>query len=98
MKPKLAIALLLTASALSPQTSAARDDDRHGHERPRAADLKRCCVPGDRDFPKVGGNLGNQNFSGLRQIQRGQVKRLGAAWVNRIEGGLTTGTNQSTAV
>src|SRR6185436_9342986 len=58
----------------------------------------RCGTPGGRDFPKVGGNLGNQNYSGLDDIHRGNIRRLGAAWVNRIEGGITTGTNQSTAV
>lgn len=63
-----------------------------------AAALDACCTPGDQDFPKVGGNLGNQNYSALRQINRPLVRRLGGAWVNRIEGGATTGTNQSTTV
>ena len=55
-------------------------------------------TPGGKDFPKVGGNLGNQNYSALEGIHRGNIRRLGGAWVNRIEGGITTGTNQSTAV
>lgn len=55
-------------------------------------------TPGGKDFPKVGGNLGNQNYSALDGIHRGNIRRLGGAWVNRIEGGITTGTNQSTAV
>jgi alcohol dehydrogenase (cytochrome c) len=63
-----------------------------------AAPLSRCDTPGARNFPKVGGNLGNQNYTALGGIDRGNLRRLGAAWVNRIEGGLTTGTNQSTAV
>jgi alcohol dehydrogenase (cytochrome c) len=63
-----------------------------------AANLKDCCTAGDKDFPKVGGNLGNQNYSSLKQVTREQVGQLGGAWVNRIEGGLTTGTNQSTTV
>ncbi|MEV6848120.1 PQQ-binding-like beta-propeller repeat protein [Actinoplanes sp. NPDC051411] len=57
-----------------------------------------CSTPGGRDFPKVGGNYGNQNYSALHDIDRGSVRRLGGAWLNRIEGGLTTGTNQSTPV
>lgn len=57
-----------------------------------------CCTAGDKDFPKVGGNLGNQNYSSLKQITREQAGQMGGAWVNRIEGGLTTGTNQSTSV
>src|ERR1041384_6304323 len=63
-----------------------------------AAPLSRCDTPAARDFPKVGGNLGNQNFSALGGIDRRNVRRLGAAWVNRIEGGITTGGNESTAV
>ncbi|WP_223189676.1 PQQ-binding-like beta-propeller repeat protein [Nonomuraea terrae] len=51
-----------------------------------------------RDFPKIGGNLGNQNHSRLRSVHRGNVRRLRGAWVNHIEGGLTSGNNQSTAV
>ncbi|WP_051367236.1 outer membrane protein assembly factor BamB family protein [Hamadaea tsunoensis] len=51
-----------------------------------------------RDFPKVGGNYGNQNYTALRDVHHGNIHRLGGAWLNRIEGGITTGTNQSTAV
>ncbi|MFL6143187.1 MAG: PQQ-binding-like beta-propeller repeat protein [Labedaea sp.] len=65
---------------------------------PAGAAPPRCDTPGARDFPKVGGNLGNQNYTALGGISRGNIRLLGAAWVNRIEGGLTTGTNQSTAV
>jgi alcohol dehydrogenase (cytochrome c) len=87
MKFSLASALLLSIGALSPYAVQAA-----------AAELTDCCTPGDQDFPKVGGNLGNQNYSRLRQINKGLVHKLGGAWVNRIEGGLTTGTNQSTTV
>lgn len=71
-----------------------------GTAAPASAEPARttCTDPGGRDFPKVGGNLGNQNYSALDRVHRRNVTRLGAAWVNRIEGGLTTGTNQSTAV
>lgn len=55
-------------------------------------------TPCGKDFPKVGGNLGNQNYTALGRIHRGNIRRLGAAWVNRIEGGITTGNNESTAV
>jgi PQQ-dependent dehydrogenase (methanol/ethanol family) len=66
--------------------------------RPAAADLDAFGTPGDADFPKVGGNLGNQNYTGLRAISRRNVARLRGAWVNRIEGGLASGNSQSTAV
>ena len=63
-----------------------------------AAALTDCCTAGDADFPKVGGNLGNQNYSSLAEINQGSIRQLGAAWLNRIEGGINTGENQSTPV
>ena len=54
-------------------------------------------LPG-RDFPKVGGNLGNQNYTTLRAIHPGNVRRLKGAWVNQIEGGAMAGNSQSTTV
>ncbi|GAA4729019.1 outer membrane protein assembly factor BamB family protein [Phytohabitans rumicis] len=63
-----------------------------------ASGMPACGTPGGRDFPKVGGNLGNQNYSALSRVHRGNVSRLGGAWLNQIEGGVDTGTNQSTAV
>lgn len=86
---KGAAAAAIGVGALSGAPAAA---DPAGHRPPIAT------TPGGRDFPKVGGNLGNQNYSALDDLHRGNVRKLGAAWVNRIEGGLTTGTNQSTAV
>ena len=65
---------------------------------PPAAQLADCCTAGDADFPKVGGNLGNQNYSRLAMITKSDVGRLGGAWLNRIEGGITSGNNQSTTV
>src|SRR4029450_10783608 len=43
-------------------------------------------------------NLGNQNYSALSRIDRGNVRRLRGAWLNRIEGGISEGNNESTAV
>lgn len=92
MKLRLLAAMLLSAGALSPQAVLAANAGA------KAADLADCCTAGDKDFPKVGGNLGNQSYSSLRQINKGLMNKLGAAWVNRIEGGLNSGTNQSTTV
>jgi len=57
-----------------------------------------CCVPTSTDFPKVGGNLGNQNYSALARIHKGNIDRLGAVWVTSLEGGAKSGNNQGTAV
>ena len=75
MNTKFVRALLFAMLSVSCTTLLAHDDsDRdHGndrHRRPHAADLADCCTPGDADFPKVGGNLGNQSYSSLRQINK----------------------------
>jgi glucose dehydrogenase len=49
-----------------------------------AKDLDACCTPGDEDFPKNGGNLGNQSYTGLTQISKANIANLGAAWVTHI--------------
>jgi quinohemoprotein ethanol dehydrogenase len=49
-----------------------------------AADLNACCTPADKDQPKVGGNLGNQSYSALSQITKGNLANLGAAWMTSV--------------
>ncbi len=88
IKPSLFHALMISAGVFAAP----------GLATAAAVDLSTCCTAGDKDFPKVGGNLGNQNFSSLRQVTRSNVSKLGGAWLNRVEGGITTGTNQSTPV
>jgi alcohol dehydrogenase (cytochrome c) len=50
------------------------------------------------DFAKVGGDLGNKNYSTLRQITQGNVRRLGGAWVTHLEGGSTAQYQECTVV
>jgi hypothetical protein len=38
-----------------------------------------CCTAGDKDFPKVGGNLGNQNYSSAAPDQQGPGQASSAA-------------------
>jgi PQQ-dependent dehydrogenase (methanol/ethanol family) len=82
---------------LAPQLpgTARANPDQAGRDEPFN---RGCTAPVDRDFPKVGGNLGNQNFTSLGKIGHHNIHRVGGAWLNRIEGGITTGTNQSTTV
>src|SRR6476469_5353610 len=70
-----------------------------------AADLTDCCTPADKDQPKVGGNLGNQSYSSLNQINKANLNNLGAAWVTSVSaapatflitGTATTDTGQQT--
>jgi alcohol dehydrogenase (cytochrome c) len=51
-----------------------------------------------RNFPLVGGDLANQRYSTLRQIDRSTVARLGGAWTTHLEEGRTTGNMQATPV
>lgn len=62
------------------------------------AAVDNCCLPTTTDFPKVGGNLGNQNYSSLAKIHKGNIASLGATWLTSLEGGAKSGNNQSTAV
>ncbi|MEV5759508.1 PQQ-binding-like beta-propeller repeat protein [Streptomyces tendae] len=50
-----------------------------------------------KDFPKAGGNLGNQNHSSLKKITARNVNRLGGAWHVNLEGG-STARHQQCAV
>ena len=55
-----------------------------------AKDLTSATTPADADFPKVGGNLGNQNYSSLTQINKSNLNKLGAVWRTRISQAPTT--------
>jgi glucose dehydrogenase len=45
-----------------------------------AADLTACCTPADKDMPKSGGNLGNQSYSSLNQVNASNIGMLGPVW------------------
>ena len=49
-----------------------------------AADLTDCCTPADKDQPKRGGNLGNQSYSSLNQINKANIASLGAVWMTSV--------------
>ncbi|NUS07621.1 MAG: PQQ-binding-like beta-propeller repeat protein [Nonomuraea sp.] len=51
-----------------------------------------------RDFPKIGGNLANQNYSESHEVHRGHVRRRRGAGLTHIEGGLAEGNSQSSTV
>lgn len=64
-----------------------------------------CCTPTGNDSPKSGGNLGNQSYSSLNQINRSNIGNLGPAWMTPIgiapatqpvPGPGSTGTGQQT--
>ena len=51
-----------------------------------AADLNSCCTPADKDMPKSGGNLGNQSYSSLDQVNRSNINMLGPVWKTSTSG------------
>ena len=55
-------------------------------------------APTSRDFALAGGNLGNQRFSGLTQINKTNLGRLGGAWMIRVADGQPAGNLPSTPV
>ena len=55
-----------------------------------AKDLNSATAPADADYPKVGGNLGNQNYSSLTQINKANIKKLGAVWKLDVSAAPTT--------
>ena len=55
-----------------------------------AKDFPTATTPADADFPKVGGNLGNQNYSSLKQIKKANLQALGAVWRTNISQAPTT--------
>jgi PQQ-dependent dehydrogenase (methanol/ethanol family) len=57
-----------------------------------------CCTATGKDFPMVGGNYGNQRYSTLNQITKGNIGKLGGAWLTHIEGGSTAQRQNSTPV
>lgn len=83
--------------ALTPFGEAAHAEARSAMALP-VPRQPRGLEPAGRDFPKVGGNLGNQNHSSLRKITRRNVQRLGGAWHVNLEGGATDRHQQSTIV
>jgi len=63
------------------------------------ATIAACSQQGDsdprdlagRDWPVVGGDLGNRRFSTLDQINTANIAQVGGAWVRELEGGAPLG-------
>jgi quinohemoprotein ethanol dehydrogenase len=56
----------------------------HAQDQPTAAALAACCAPGDKDYPTHSGNLGNQGYSALTQINQANIRRLGPVWRTHV--------------
>jgi PQQ-dependent dehydrogenase (methanol/ethanol family) len=96
MKKLTQISLALAAMMVG--TSALAAAACSPNAAPNSAAAQACAAEELKEHPKVGGNLGNQNYSVLKQINTGTVKQLGAAWQTNLEGGVTSGDNQSSPI
>ena len=74
MKVKAIVTALVAAGAMSTSVVVVGG----------ASDLSSCCTAADKDFPKAGGNLGNQNYSSLTQIGKSNIRNLGPVWMTRV--------------
>ena len=88
MKPKLILSSLIAVGAIATSSLAVA----------AAADLSSCCTAGDQDFPKVGGNLGNQAYSSLTQIDKANIHKVGPVWLSHVSAAppATNDTGQQT--
>lgn len=65
------------------------------------AGLDDCCTPTTADMPTHGGNLGNQRYSALSQINQANIRRLGPVWqtnVSAVEPATTNVGQQTTPI
>src|ERR1700687_5709586 len=51
-----------------------------------------------KDFPSVGGNIGNQRYSGLTRITPENVSQLGGAWMVHVNDQAAGGNMEATPV
>ena len=68
MKPTLMVSALIAAGLLATPLVSAQG----------------CCTPGGKDYPTHSGNLGNQGYSALTQINQANIKKLGPVWRTKV--------------
>jgi len=80
MKPRTLMPVLLAvAVAVGPSTAFAQSP-RTSVDRTEPPGLE----PTGADMPTVGGNLANQHYSGLKQITKRNLDKLGPAWRTHV--------------
>jgi glucose dehydrogenase len=87
-----------TASPQASQRAASTSAARSPSLAPLPAHGPIDWTTAGRNFPVVGGNLPNQRYSTLRQIDRSNVARLGGAWMVHVEDGNPAGGMQATPI
>ncbi|HEX6235265.1 MAG TPA: PQQ-binding-like beta-propeller repeat protein, partial [Jiangellaceae bacterium] len=86
MKPRTFISILLGAAVSFGSTSALAVGLGEGEPDPAEHELTEvgAVTPTGADMPTVGGNLGNQHYSGLTQINQQNLHKLGPVWRTHV--------------
>jgi quinohemoprotein ethanol dehydrogenase len=79
MKQRALLAILLGATLIVVPASAAAGSRAAGGSTEPVG-----LAPTGADMPTVGGNLGNQHYSGLTQINKRNLDRLGPVWRTHV--------------
>ena len=81
------VAVVTTVSLALPASASASDGRRGPAREARQVQPTACCTPAGANFAKVGGNLGNQDYSSLAKITSANVGQLGAVAHVHLTGG-----------
>jgi glucose dehydrogenase len=80
MKPRILLPVLLAVAVVVGPSTAFAQSPRGAVERTEPPGL----APTGSDMPTVGGNLANQHYSGLRQITKRNLNKLGPVWRTHV--------------
>ncbi|WP_250032250.1 outer membrane protein assembly factor BamB family protein [Paractinoplanes maris] len=80
MKPRMLLPALLAVGVAAGPSTASAQGARESSERTPSSSV----APTGADMPTVGGNLGNQHYSGLTQITKRNLDKLGPAWRTHV--------------
>ncbi|PZF85619.1 dehydrogenase [Jiangella anatolica] len=85
MKPRAPLSMLLGVAVSLASVSAFAEVGGGGSDVEGFAQIEpEGLAPTGADMPTVGGNLGNQHYSGLTQITQHNLDRLGPAWRTHV--------------
>src|SRR5688572_19452099 len=86
MNPRTLLSILLGVALPLGAATTFSPGHGQGDPRPGEAELTETegLTPTGADMPTVGGNLGNQHYSGLTQINKRNLGKLGPVWRTHV--------------
>jgi PQQ-dependent dehydrogenase (methanol/ethanol family) len=98
-RPTIAVAAAVSAViALSVAGSASANQSTVLSRATADKQPKPCCWADGANVTRVGGDFGNQNYSGLTQVTTANVSKLGGAWLTHLEHGADTASQEATPI